>query len=339
MNKKFVSGKSRIGRTLTKTALGLSLSLCLASGVHAQSNATGSIFGQVEAKQGTSVVVKNPATGFTRTMPVDAGGRFRFASLPPGTYSVELVQDGKTVGIREDISVTILSGNLVDFNAAASAATDATNLEAITVTGIASAIDVSSTDTRTVFTSEQLEKLPIARDVTNIALLAPSVISSTNYQNTSTGGQVTSFGGSAASENAYYINGYPVTNPLTNIGFTELPYDAISQVQVLTGGYGAEFGRSTGGVINVLTKRGTNDWKFGGIVTWEPEQGRAERVNQYYPKTGYAPTTDGILYSYRKDDNFWRMSYGAYASGPVIKDKLFFYASGEIVKRQGDASI
>lgn len=337
MNTNFGSGKSRISRALKQTALSVSLGLCFASGVYAQSNATGSIFGQVEAKEGASVVVKNPATGFTRTMPVDASGRFRFASLPPGNYSVELVRDGQTVGVRDGIGVTISSGTQVDFGTAAAQSANATNLEAITVTGIASVIDVSSTDTRTVFTAEQLEKLPLARDVTNIALLAPSVISSTNYQNASTGGQVTSFGGSAASENAYYINGYPVTNPLTNIGFTELPYDAISQVQVLTGGYGAEFGRSTGGVINVLTKRGTNEWKFGGIVTWEPEQGRAERVNQYYPKTGYAPATDGTLYSYRKDDNFWRMSYGAYASGPIIQDKLFFYASGEIVKRQGDA--
>ena len=67
-----------------------------------------------------------------------------------------------------------------------------------------------------------------------------------------TGSSFVSFGGASGAENAYLINGYPVTNPLNNLGYKSLPFRAIDQEQVLTGGYGAEFGRSTGGVINIV---------------------------------------------------------------------------------------
>ena len=144
--------------------------------------------------------------------------------------------------------------------------------------GTASALDITQTDTRSVFTAEQLQKISIGRTVTDVALLAPSVVRSDSYAG------VPSFGGSAASENAYFINGYNVTNPLTNISFSTLPFDAIGETQVLTGGYGAEFGRSTGGVINVVTKRGTNEWKGGLYTIWTPEVTRAApRDDMYSP--------------------------------------------------------
>lgn len=331
--KKTVRNQS-FSKLLRRSALSVALGLCFAPGVQAQSNATGSIFGQAE--QGSSILVTNPATGYSRTIPVDGQGRFRAAALPPGTYNVQLVRDGQTLATREGVAVTIAGGSQVDFAGAGPSSEGAVDLAAIVVTATAvPSIDVSTTDTRTVFTAEQLEKLPLARDVTAVALLAPSVISSTNYSNASTGGQVTSFGGSAASENAYYINGYPVTNPLTNIGFTQLPYDAMSQTQILTGGYGAEFGRSTGGVINIITKRGTNEWQAGGIVTWEPEWGRGEYRDIDYPDTGHFPATDGTLYQRRRDNELWRYTYGAYVGGPIIEDKLFFYATGEVQKRSG----
>lgn len=325
-------------RAIRRSALSLALGMCFVSGVHAQSNATGSIYGQV-AQPGASIVIRNPNTGFSRTIAADASGRYRFSALPAGRYTVELVQSGQTVTSQSDVVVTIATGTEINFGNSTATA-DATNLDGITVVASAPTIDVSGTDTRTVFTAEMIEKLPLARDVTSLALLAPSVISSNSYRNPSNNTDVPSFGGSAASENAYYINGYPVTNPLTNIGFTQLPYDAISQAQVLTGGYGAEFGRSTGGVINVLTKRGTNEWKAGGQVTWEPEWGRAESNDYYYPNTGRfgADTefpTDGTLYRHMRDNDFWRYTYGAYVGGPIVKDRLFFYASGEIQKRQG----
>ncbi|MDR6937833.1 TonB-dependent receptor [Luteibacter sp. 3190] len=318
-----------------RTALALAISMgAMSGGALAQSNVTGSIFGQANPQPGTTVTVTNPETGFSRSIPVDSSGRYRFSSLQPGTYKVTLENNGTVVSTRDNVAVTISQGSEVSFAAPASA-TEASTLEGVSVSATAMpSIDVSSVDTRTVLTAEQLNKLPITRDVLAAALLAPGVIANSSYKD-ALGNPVPSFGGSASSENAYFINGYAVTNPLTSIGLTQLPFDAIDQQQVLTGGYGAEFGRSTGGVINIVTKRGTNEWHGGIYTIWEPSGTRSDQRNSNYPNTGFYPSTDGTIYQYYKKNKFWRSTVGAYASGPLIKDKLFFYVDAEMNRREG----
>jgi outer membrane receptor for ferrienterochelin and colicin len=317
-----------------RTALALAIGLGTVSGaVVAQSNVTGSIFGQV-GQQGSTITVSSADTGFSRSIPVDSNGRYRVTSLPPGLYKVSLENNGTVVSTRDNVTVTISGGSDVSFGSAATA-TEAATLEGVSVNAsVMPTIDVSSVDTRTVLTAEQLNKLPITRDVLAAALLAPGVIANASYKD-ALGNPVPSFGGSASSENAYFINGYAVTNPLTSIGLTQLPFDAIDQQQVLTGGYGAEFGRSTGGVINIVSKRGTNEWKGGVYTIWEPSGTRASRRNSNYPDTGFYPTTDGTVYQYYKKDASWRSTVGAYVSGPLIKDKLFVYVDAEMNRREG----
>lgn len=338
-------------RGLKRTALALSLGMCFASGVHAQSNITGSIFGQAPGAAGATIVVQNLDSGMTRTMPVDADGRYRITSLPNGRYKVTLQKDGQDVAVRENVSVSIASGSEVSF-AAGGANADATNLGGVTVVGSAvPAIDISQTDTRTVLTAEQLGKISIGRTVADVAMLAPSVVRSDSYSG------IPSFGGSAASENAYYINGYNVTNPVSSVGYSTLPFDAIGEQQILTGGYGAEFGRSTGGVINLVTKRGTNEWKGGAYMFWTPQALAAAPRDIYYADTGWFPMTgpaklpngttvdastrtvdqrtDGSLSQYRQDNKSWTTTLGAWVSGPLMKDRLFIYANAEQERRQG----
>ncbi|MFC5740213.1 TonB-dependent receptor [Dyella tabacisoli] len=338
-----VSTTTTAMRPLRHSVLALALGLGLAStGVMAQSNVTGSIFGQVASQPGTTtVVIQSVDTGFSRSLPVDSSGRYRFTTLQPGRYKVSLQSDGKEVSSRDNVEVTIASGTEVSF--AGGNATSAKNLEGLSVVAsVLPSIDVSSVDTRTVLTSEQLNKLPIARGVGAAALLAPGVVENTSYS-TNGFGNIPSFGGAASSENAYYINGFAVTNPLTSLGASTLPFNAIDQEQVLTGGYGAEFGRSTGGVINIVTKRGSNQWKGGVYAIWRPEALRANPRNGYFPNTGFysqttpdgkAPT-DGTLYQYRNKNQYTYTTYGAYVSGPLIKDRLFFYLEGEMNKQDG----
>ena len=317
-----------------RSSLALAVALALAStGALAQSNITGSIFGQVAPQSGTSVEIKNVDTGLTRSTSIDAQGRYRFSSLPTGRYTVTLKNNDAAVSTRDNVELSIAGGTEVSFGASAATATasDAKNLDGVSVVASAlPAIDVSSIDTRTVLTSEQLAKLPIGRDIAAAALLAPSVVANSSYG-------VPSFGGAASSENAYFINGYAVTNPLTSIGFTQLPFDAIDQQQVLTGGYGAEFGRSTGGVINIVTKRGSNQTKGGVYTIWEPEALRASPRNNYFPNTGAATNaaTDGTLYQYRNRNQYWKSTVGAYLSGALIKDRLFYYIDAEVNRQEG----
>jgi hypothetical protein len=313
----------RYAAVCRRTALALALGMSLAGTAMAQSNASGVIFGR-SAEAGSTIHIENLDTGFARDIGVDSDGRYRAASLPVGRYKVSVQKDGKTLESRDNVQVALGGGVDVSFTGAATAAAgNAQTLEGIQVIGNAlPAIDVSAVDSRTVLTSEQLQKLPLARNVTAAALLAPGVVSGDSRY-----GNVASFGGSSASENQYYINGYAVTNALTGLGFTSLPYDAIDQQQIYTGGYGAEYGRSTGGVINVVTKRGGNTWK-GGVGMYV--------IPQYFrdsPRSIYRE--NGQLYQYRADNKTSSEQYTGYISGPLIKDKLFLYAAGDFTRTTG----
>jgi len=337
-NNEFLRRRAQRGglvRTLIASMIGAAL--MSATPVFAQST-TGSIFGQT-GEGGQTVIIQNQDTGLVRRVSTDASGRYRALDLPPGHYTVTVEKAGSAVAKRENVNVTIAGGSEVSFVGAA--ATE--ELSTITVTGGAQqAIDVSQVDTRSVFTASDLQRISVTRNIASVALLAPSVVRNASYIDDS-GNTIPSFGGSASSENAYYINGFPITNPLTSLGSTTLAFDSISQMQVLTGGYGAEYGRATGGVINIVTKRGTNTWKAGVYTSWSPVWGRASPHNLYYPDTGYyGPDrtnpnlrTDGTLYSWRKDNNSWQFLTGLYAGGAIIQDKLFVYANAEMTQRDG----
>jgi len=322
-------------KTLHRAALTVALGGCLASVAHAQS-VTGSIFGQAPAGPDTTVVIRSLDTGVTRTLSVDAQGRYRATDLPNGRYRVILQQNGAEISARDEVVVNIASGTEVSFAGGG----DIQSIDRVEVRGVsAPPIDVSQVDTRSVLSYEQLQAIPIPRSATAAALLAPGAVASTNYSG------IPSFGGSAASENAYYINGYPVTNPLTSLGFSSLPYESIGQQQTLTGGYGAEFGRSTGGVVNVVTQRGSNTWKAGAYTIWTPKSLRATPRNQYYADTGNFPAndpdtdrrTDGTLYVYRNKNLSWQNTTGVYVGGPLLQDRLFFYGNVDLTRTEGES--
>ena len=135
-------------------------------------------------------------------------------------------------------------------------------------------IDVSSSETRTTFSASQLNALPVPRDIVSVATLAPGVVKGNGAF-----GNLPSFGGSSVAENSYYVNGFNVTNLYNNLSFGEVPFQAIDQLDVQSGGYGAQYGLSTGGVTSVNIKRGTNEWKGGVSWTTAPNWARANSPN------------------------------------------------------------
>ncbi|KWV10173.1 TonB-dependent receptor [Xanthomonas translucens pv. translucens] len=322
-------------KAFKRTALAMILTASLAQGaVHAQST-TGSIFGSAPAP-GTSILIQSD-TGFSRTVPIDSNGRYTLGSLPIGNYTVILRRGEETIDTRKNIQLHVGSATEVSF-----ATANATTLEALTVTAAnVPKIDVTGTSSRSVITSEQLDTLPLGRSAEAIALLAPGTVAGSGaFTNGSR--SVVSFGGSGVTENAYYINGFNVSNPLNNLGGVSLPYGAIDQQETYTGGYSAKYGRSTGGVINQVGKRGTNDWHFGFQTTWAPKSLSESPNNIYFPSTtlpeGYAytnPSLPGRLYRSRKDEGETNTTYSAYAGGPLIQDKLFVFVAGESDKTDG----
>lgn len=330
-----------MNRSIQRRALAVALLVALGA-AQAQST-TGSIVGSVGEGVGTTVLVENNS-GFSREVPVDARGRYAAGNLPLGTYKVTVKRDGAVVETRENVGITVGANTDVSFAAAGSGVQ---TLDSVTVNAASLAtIDVSSVDTRTVVTSEQLAQLPLGRTAEAIALLAPGVVvNSGGFDNGPLGGSLPSFGGSAASENAYYLNGFNTTAISNNLGGLTLPYGAIDQQEIFTGGYGAQFGRSNGGVINQIGKRGTNEWKFGAAVIWEPNGLRTNQRDIYWRPDAQAGTVNNAAYRYARAANGLyqpsseaeanQTTYSAYVGGPIIQDKLFFFLAAEQVDSDG----
>ncbi|MCK7596304.1 TonB-dependent receptor [Microbulbifer sp. CAU 1566] len=315
-----------------RSALSIALGMCVAGGVYAQST-TGSISGNAPA--GATVVIKNNS-GFSRTITVDASGRYNVGSLPVGTYVVTAEQDGETVGSRS-IPVRLGGSSDVSFGG------DDALMENVTVIGGENmpAIDVSSTDTRVVLTAEQLERLPMGRSAENIALLAPGV----NAGASGYFGNMVSFGGAGVSENAYYINGFLASDPLSNLGGFSLPYASVAQQETYTGGYGAKYGRSSGGVINQVGARGSNDLHFGSQVIITPKGLKSSKPDTYFQNMelpeGYEYTHPELAGTKREEgseDFSWGETYTGYVSGALIQDKLFGFVSFETEMKEAQNS-
>ena len=313
---------------LRPSALALALAAACCGHVYAQST-DGSIVGQAPIAAGETVLVQG-SNGISREVPVDSRGRYSASALPLATYTVTLRQDGKTVDSRTGVTLRVGIATDVSFNATASAA-DATNLGTISVAANAlPPIDVTQANTSTVITAQEMARLPLARSAEAVALLAPGASPGSSYFSGPTGERLVSFAGSAVTENAYYINGLNTTDPLSGFGGISLPYGAVDQEEVLSGGYSARYGRSDGGVISQVGKRGTNEWHFGGQVLWEPAFARSDAHDIYHVNGDLA----GQIYQRNHENRSWTTTVDAYAGGPLIKDKLYVFAAVE-AERQG----
>lgn len=321
---------STLGAAASALAVSVALLIATAGSVQAQSNAEGYITGDVVTSDGpaagVSVTAKNLDTGYTRSTTTGETGGYRFGSLPTGRYEVSASQEGyesrpATVNVQVGQGTPV---NMVLFRAGQV-------IDEVLVEGQVQTFDTSVAETSTVVTAADLEKLPVVRDIGAVALMAPGAVQGDtifgggadktrqNYGSSYFG--LASFGGSSVAENAYYINGFNVTNFRNGLGGATLPFQFYDQFQIKTGGFGAEFGRSTGGVINAVTKRGSNDWDMGVGTYYTPESLRGHSPDVADPNN---PGQFDSVYTY--DTNNERETY-AYFSGPIVKDRLFFYAN------------
>ena len=321
----YTMASNYFAKGLKRSALTVALGLCFAGGVQAQTNTAGAINGHAAA--GDTITLTSPTSGFSRTVTAGSDGNYRFAQIPTGQYQVS-----RNGGSPRSVSINVGTTSNIDF------VDSATTLDAVTVVGNGGVnpIDVSSVESTTVLTEAQIDRLPVARDTTSMALLAPGTTlgDSRLGGDQKQGGKLASFGGSSVAENVYYINGFNVTNLINGVAFSELPFEAISETQVKNGGYGAEFGRSLGGVVNVIGKRGSNEWHFGGNAIYSPDEGRSSAI-RFIPNPAVWDAVNR-RWNRKPTENDWvpvetesynqSIRYNLYASGPIVKDRLFFYA-------------
>ncbi len=300
----------RLKRAALYAALGVCLGGLVPMGASAQ-NVSGAVAGRATA--GDQVTVVSNGTGLTRTVTASADGSYRLGQLPVGDYQLQLSRDGQKLG--EPFAVSVAVGGTTTVNLASSG--DVVNLDALQVIGarVVNRVDVYSTETSFNVNRQELSRLPVAQDLSAVALLAPGVVGG----NSSFGGL--SFAGSSVAENAVFINGLNVTDMYTRRGFSSAPFGFFNEFQVKTGGYSVEFGRSTGGVINAVTRSGTNEFQGGVEVTAEPSALRSSPRDHFH--------RDGTPHSYASRDNSSFLKTNVWGSGPIIKDKLFLFAMYE----------
>ncbi|MCX7555893.1 TonB-dependent receptor [Xanthomonadaceae bacterium JHOS43] len=297
-------------KSVLSLALGACLSTLAVAPAYAQS-AMGAVAGR--ANSGDQITLVNNATGATRTVTVSSDGSYRLNQLPIGDYSLRVLRAGREVG--EPVTVNVSLGGTTTVNLGGDG--DVTNLATIEVVGnrVVNRVDVYSTESATNITREEWARLPVEQSLGAVALLAPGVVSG----NSGFGG--ISFGGSSVAENSIFINGLNVTDFYRRQSFSTAPFAFFEEFQVKTGGYSVEFGRSTGGVINAVTRSGGNELKGGISLTFEPSSWRADGEDRFY--------ADGSVNVRSSHDRQSFTKINGWASGPLVKDRLFLFAMYE----------
>ena len=299
--------------------IGLTFVLCLAGAGLGQER-FGAIEGSVTDTNGAvvpnaSVVVSGNA--FSRTVTANGEGYFRIQQVPPGTYSVEISAPNFEKITRTDVLVTLGSAANVDTQvkvAAVGAVVD------VTAEGIAT-IDVSTSKIQTNLGEKALEKLPKGTNFsTSLKAAAP-----VRTEPTAGGFQID---GASGSENSFVIDGQEVTNFRTGSldNNNNIPFQLIQEVQIKSNGFEAEYGGATGGVINVVTKRGSDEFHGDFGAAFDPSKLSAG-PRRILDSSTSVPAAAANRYIFPARDEFLNFFPSATLSGPVIKKHLFFFGS------------
>ncbi len=215
---------NRILKTAMYVAMGMSLASALPMTAAHAASGDGSLVGRLtdagnKPVTEAEITVRNPQTGFSRTVKADSEGYYRFPYLPVGRYQVDATRNGAILGKLAEVTVSL--GTATTANVTLGAIT----LEEIQVLGtrIVTAVDVKSTESATNVTREELERLPVERDLLAVSLLAPGLTKGDS--GLCAGGNCgVSFGGSSVAENTVYVNGLNVTDFYNRVGFSSAPY-------------------------------------------------------------------------------------------------------------------
>jgi outer membrane receptor protein involved in Fe transport len=282
--------------------LGLAL---LASDAVAQTSTTGALEIRTrddrgEPLPGVTAVATSPALQGTQSCLTDERGACRITGLPPGSYLVTLYVGTAKI---ERIGLDVGLGQLVRVNQRIDPAAAAG--EVIEVRGKAGTLDATSTNQGSRVSQDQLQNIPVPGRTFGAALGSAAGSAGDS--------QGVGFSGSTSLENSYVVDGVNTSSLSYGTIGSPLINEFIEEIQILTGGYQAEYGRSTGAVVNVVTKTGTNDLHGTAFATIVPYQ--VERTPVRQVGSSIDGTTD-LLFS---------GDFGFDLGGPLIKDKLWFY--------------
>jgi carboxypeptidase family protein/TonB-dependent receptor-like protein len=282
--------------------------LLAASALSAQT--TGSIVGRATDESGAvlpGVLVEatGPALQGSRTTATDGKGLYRLTLLPPGSYTVTFTLQGFGTESQKAIAVALDRDTTLD------AVLKARASEEITVVGEAPVIDTTSTSLGTSLDAKTVQALPTGRNYSSVVQITPGVSSDANPDNKEQ--STIAVYGSSGAENSYYIDGVNTTGVEYGFQGKELNFEFIEAVDVKTGGYEAEYGRATGGVVNVITKSGGNAFHGDAFGYYDNDSLQSNAK----PVVSVGGTTQG----------FTKKDFGLDLGGYFVKDKLWFFGA------------
>ena len=275
----------------------------------------GSIEGVVKDAQGGAVagatVTAKSAAGVTVDSVTDAAGKYRFPALAPGRYEVTANLSGFAPAKIENVDLRLGSALTIPLTLSPGGVT-----ETVQVVGESPLIAITQSARSTSLRADEIDKLPKGRDFSSLVTQAAGANSEGK-----TGG--ISIDGASGSENRWIIDGAEATNLQNGTQAKQMVTDFVEEVQVKSSGYAAEYGGSTGGVVNVLSKSGTNQWRGDALLYFQSDALQADNR----PTLRLKPTNDREAeYVTYKEDTYKRYEPGFSLSGPLVKDKLWFFA-------------
>src|ERR1041385_8894796 len=307
-------------------ALALALIACLfATTAALAQTSSGSVTGRIvdttgAALPGVTVTATNTRTGFNRSAVTDAEGRYTFPSLPIGTYNVAAELSGFTTVTTRGVDVQVSTPSNVNVTLK-----QAPVAEQITVTAEAPLV-ATTPAIGTVVSEKEIENLPLnGRQFANLGPLAPGTSLSINSDPTKPDQMVIAVNGGTGRNMNYLIDGGDNTDDTIGGALQNFNIEGVQEFKIQTQQYKAEFGRSTAGVLTVVTKGGTNDLQ-GSVF----EYGRRRAFN--------AQTESEILNGDPKGD-YKRDQYGFSLGGPIVRDKAHFFVTWEHTKKDTAFSV
>lgn len=281
---------------------------------------TGNIQGEVKDQSGAVVpnaTVTASSGQRVHTATTNSDGVYRFSSLLPGVYTVTAKASGFSTATVENVSVELGRTLSVALEMKAAGST-----ESVTVTGTSEPIvDVTSSKIATNVTQQEIDVLPKTKGFASIINVAPGT-----RQETNNGGF--QIDGASGSENRFVVDGLDVTRVFGGtLGTTKnIPYDFVKEVQIKSAGYEAEFGGATGGVVNVVTKSGAND--FHGEVRMDYSSDRFRATDNPTLRRKLTDVTQAEYFNIPGGKEKTRFVAPTFAvGGPIVKNKLWFFTS------------
>ncbi len=263
---------------------------------------------------GATITATNAGTGVERTTTSDSGGMFRFAALPAATYTVKIELAGFATVTQENVVLNVASKRTLEVGLKS-----AKVAEEITVTSEAPLL-ATEPSIGTVVSQEELQNLPLnGRQFANVAVLAPGTTLGYNSDPTKPGQLVVQLNGGNGRNVNYVMDGGDNTDDTIGGALQNFNLEAVQEFKVQTMQYKAEYGRSSGGVLTVVTKTGTNDFKGSAY--------------EFYRDNSLNSRTESEKLAGIDKQDYGRDQYGASFGGPIVKDRVHFFATYEKTKR------